>query len=95
MIATITDNGSNSVQSFAEFEPKLENIDDFRQIGKRRRHILIFSDICTNRQKDDDGTQLMELPKHVRCVSHAPNLANFAITDFNNAINSKIYGTIK
>jgi hypothetical protein len=71
--ACVTDNGSNFVKAFKEFQQAQPESDEEQEEGASE---VTFTDLhnAFTTATDDDGHSICELPPHHRCAAHTLNL---------------------
>ena len=72
--ACVTDNGSNFVKAFKEFQQAQPESDDEQEEEASEVTFTDLHNVLTTATDDDDGHSICELPPHHRCAAHTLNL---------------------
>ena len=72
--ACVTDNGSNFVKAFKEFQQAQPESDEEQEEEASEVTFTDLHNVLTTATDDDDGHSICELPPHHRCAAHTLNL---------------------
>ena len=72
--ACVTDNGSNFVKAFKEFQQAQPESDEEQEEEASEVTFTDLYNVLTIATDDDDGHSICELPPHHRCAAHTLNL---------------------